>query len=58
VGVHRSADGVDFTAHEGGVKGNLGKDTGLLIFNVSGCVPGCYLRLVSSTETDVCSWIE
>jgi hypothetical protein len=58
VGVHRSADGVEFTPFEGGVKGNLGKDTRLLIFNVSGLVPGCWLRLVSSAETEDCSWIE
>jgi hypothetical protein len=58
IGVHRSMDGVEFTPFEGGVRGNLGKDTRLLIFNISGMLPGSYLRLVSTTEAEDCGWSE
>jgi hypothetical protein len=59
VGVLRSTDGNAFTPFESGSKGNLGRDTSLLIFNVSGIVPGGYFKLVSTSEPDVNSgWRE
>ncbi len=58
VGVERSADGVTFTPYESGAKGNLGENTEWVIFNVSGLVPNCYLRIRSTGEPDSdCSWI-
>ena len=57
VGVLRSADGVEFTPFEGGTKGNLGEKTRLLVFNVSGLVPGCFLRLSSTAEVESGSFI-
>jgi hypothetical protein len=58
-GVLRSADGVEFTPFESGVTGNLGRNTRLLVFNVSGIVPGGYLRVVSTSEPDADSgWRE
>ncbi|MDR1222357.1 MAG: hypothetical protein LBL07_05705 [Tannerella sp.] len=59
VGVLRSVDGVEFTPFESGVTGNLGRNTRLLIFNVTGIVPGGFLRLVSTSEPDADSgWRE
>jgi hypothetical protein len=58
VGVHRSADGLEYTPSEGGVNGNLCRDTKLLVFNISGVIPGSYLRLVSTSEPEEWSWIE
>jgi hypothetical protein len=59
VGVLRSVDDVEFTPFESGVTGNLGKSTRLLIFNVTGIVPGGYLKLVSTSEPDAGSgWRE
>ena len=58
VGVLRSADGVEFTPFESGTKGNLGEDTKLLIFNVSGIVKGGYLKIISTSEVEAGSWIE
>jgi hypothetical protein len=52
LGVLRSVDGEEFTPFESGVQGNLGKDTSLLIFNVSGIVPNCYLKIVSTSEPE------
>ena len=59
VGVLRSVDGVEFTPYESDTVGNLGTNTKLLIFNVSGIVPGAFLRLVATRETDSgCQWRE
>lgn len=58
VGVMRSTDGVEWTPFESSTVGNLGKDTRLLIFNVSGIVPGALLRLSSTAEVDDGKWRE
>ena len=59
VGVLRSIDGVEFTPFESGTVGNLGRKTKMLIFNVSGIVAGCYLKVLSTAEPDSgCEWRE
>ena len=59
VGVLRSVDGVEFTSDNSGTEGNLGQKTKMIIFNVSGIVPGAFLRLASSSEPDSgCVWRE
>ena len=59
VGVLRSIDGAEFTPHESGTVGNLGRKTKMVIFNISGIVPGAFLRFISTAEPDSgCEWRE
>ena len=58
VGVLRSVDGTEWTPFESGTVGNLGKGTRLLVWNVSGIVPGALLRLSSTAEVSDCEWRE
>ena len=58
VGVHRSADGVEFTQFESDTVGNTCKNTRRLVWNISGFVPGGFLRLCSTAEVASCTWRE